>query len=609
MDGRLEAHRGGRLRWALIYLTILSCGLLTLAASLFFGRRIEPAPVLPELAVVTGSGATCLGERVATLQSGEFVDLYQPGPPGAETQDEQLGDRVARGRLDRRSGEGTLRGACISDGALAGRTYVAEIAALSEDGAAGGKVIITGSLVVSGQEPRSISISATDLRAGAGVERAGEVLTGSEVVARIFLALAVVLLAARALGFALAALRQPRVIGEIMAGIFLGPSLLGGLFPEVTAYLFPAEVVAVLRVMAQFGLVFFMFLIGLELDAKLVRRSGHLAVLISHVSIVVPFALGTLLALLLYPLLGGGSFTAFALFMGTAMAITAFPVLARILTDTGIQRTHVGALAITCAAVDDFTAWCILAVVVGIAKAAGPFDAVVTSALAIGFLVVMLFVIRPALRPLARRYKANDGISSSVIGLLICGLLVAAWITEMIGIHAIFGAFLLGASLPRSKGLQRAITERIEDLTLLFLLPIFFAVVGLSTRFGMLDQWLHWAIAGLVIAAAVAGKWGGSTVAAHAVGVGWRDASALGLLMNTRGITEIVILTIGRSLGVISPALFTIMVLMALFTTLMATPLLSRFYLPRIGDQQPVEQPKIVAEPRQSEVDPVVTRG
>jgi Kef-type K+ transport system membrane component KefB/nucleotide-binding universal stress UspA family protein len=329
-----------------------------------------------------------------------------------------------------------------------------------------------------------------------------------------------------------------------------------------------------------------MFLIGLELDHKLIRGSGHSAVLISHVSIVLPFSLGVALSLLLYPLLGSGRFVGFALFIGASMAITAFPVLARILTDTGLHRTRIGALSITCAAVDDVTAWCILAVVVAVVKSSGAGDAIQTIVLTGAFVVFMLTVVRPLAAHLARVHEARGTLNPQVMAGIIIAVLLAAWATEEIGIHAIFGAFMAGAMMPRSPSLTRDITDRLEDVTVLLLLPVFFAVAGLSTRFGVLDQPELWWVVVLVIGAAIIGKWGGSMVAARAAGQPWRQSNGVGLLMNTRGLTEIVILTVGRGLGVISPALFTIMVLMALVTTFMATPLLAITYPRRLIDRE-----------------------
>ena len=346
----------------------------------------------------------------------------------------------------------------------------------------------------------------------------------------------------------------------------------------MTAFLFPSSVTGVLGILAQIGLIFFMFLIGLELDRTQIRGSGHTAILISHYSIVIPLVLGMASALLVFPLVGSGTFTGFALFMGAAMAITAFPVLARILTDTGLHKTRIGALAITCAAVDDVTAWCVLAIVVAIVNAAGPIEAVTTIALSLTFVFGMLFVVRPLAERVMTAHKGRGPLSATVLSFLIVGLFLSAWTTEMIGIHAIFGAFIFGAILPRERGVATGIIERLEDVTVLVLLPIFFAVVGLSTQIGLVSGRELWLLTGLIIAIAIIGKIGGSIIAGLAAGESLRTSSVIGVLMNARGITEIVILTIGIELGVISPALFTIMVLMALTTTIMTTPLLSRLY-------------------------------
>jgi Kef-type K+ transport system membrane component KefB/nucleotide-binding universal stress UspA family protein len=437
-----------------------------------------------------------------------------------------------------------------------------------EDGGMAGVVEVGGlDLVVSiiGQD------QSAETTAGTGLEAA-------EILARVLLAVAVIIVAARALGTFFRLINQPRVIGEIVAGILLGPSLLGLVFPEVTSFLFPSEVIHVLQILAQFGLIFFMFLIGAELDHKMIRGSGHTALLVSHYSIVIPFTLGLAAALLIFPVVGSGSFTGFALFMGAAMAITAFPVLARILTDTGLHRTRIGALAITCAAVDDVTAWCILAVVVAIVKSTGPVDAIQTVLLALGFVGLMIFVVRPLIARVASVKPDRGRIGATVMSGLLVALFLSAWATEAIGIHAIFGAFMFGAVLPRSHSIASQITERLEDVTVLFLLPVFFAVVGLSTQIGLVSGSELWLLTGLIVAIAIVGKIGGSVIAGLAAGETFRSSTVLGVLMNARGITEIVILTIGRSPGVISPALFTMMVLMALITTFMTTPLLTLLY-------------------------------
>jgi Kef-type K+ transport system membrane component KefB len=391
-------------------------------------------------------------------------------------------------------------------------------------------------------------------------------LTPAAVNVRILLAIAVVVLAARLFGWLISKLGQPQVHGEILAGIALGPSLLGVAWPGAVGYLFPAEIVGALKIVAQLGLVVFMFLIGLELDLPKLSGQGHKAVLISHASIVLPILLGVGLGFWLHPRFGGGADRlGFVLFIGVAMAITAFPVLARVLQETGLYRTRVGVLTMTCAAVDDITAWCVLAGVVAVVKSAGYAETLTTIALSLAFVVVMLGFVRPLLARLP---------SVPVWGALALAL-GCAWTTEEIGIHAIFGAFLAGAVMPRGNGVVEEVKVRLETVTLALLLPVFFVVVGLATRIDALDSVYVWGVTAAVCAAAIAGKWGGSAVAARVTGESWSDANVIGILMNTRGLTELVILTVGLELGVIGGTMFTIMVLMALVTTLMATPMLA----------------------------------
>lgn len=390
-------------------------------------------------------------------------------------------------------------------------------------------------------------------------------MSPGDVGVRLLLAVALIIAASTAVGSALVRIGQPRVMGEIIAGILLGPSLLGQVWPEAEQYLFPPDVIGGLRAIAQIGLVLFMFLVGLGLDMEHLRGQGHRAVVISHASIVAPFALGALLAVWLHPRLGGDSdLLGFVLFIGAAMSITAFPVLVRILQDTGLDSTRIGAMALTCAAVDDVTAWCVLAVVVAIVQSSGPGDVVLTVLSAVVFTSVMLVLIRPLL-------KRVDRIPLPVA---VAFALLCAWGTEIIGIHAIFGAFLAGTVLPRTPSIRDAFTSQLETAIKVVLLPVFFAVVGLSTQFGLLDSWSLWAVALAVVAVAVAGKVGGSSLAARSLGESWTDALTLGVLMNTRGLTELVILAVGLELGVINDTAFTVMVLMALVTTLMAAPLL-----------------------------------
>ena len=403
---------------------------------------------------------------------------------------------------------------------------------------------------------------------GMGVE-------GGQAVLHVLLALAAVVIAGLIVGRLFVYLGQPPVVGEVVAGICLGPSLLGRLAPGVSAYLLPPSVAPLLGVIAQLGVILYMFLVGLELNAGLLRGRARSAVAISNASIIVPFLLGTGLALGLYSHLSHSDvpFTSFALFLGVAMSITAFPVLARILTDRRIHKTPLGIMALSCAATNDVTAWCLLAFVVGVAQAkvGGAFLVI---GLALAYIAFMFLVVRPvAVRLLAGVTEAR--FTRSVAGVVLVALLLSALATEAIGVHAIFGAFLLGAVIPHDSAVARAFTHRLEDLVTVLLLPAFFAFTGMRTEIGLvsgLDQWL---ICGLIILVATAGKFGGTLVAGRLTGQGWRESAALGILMNTRGLMELIVLSIGLDLGVISPALFAMMVLMALITTLATTPILS----------------------------------
>lgn len=386
--------------------------------------------------------------------------------------------------------------------------------------------------------------------------------------------------ASRLIGMLTRRARQPMVIAEIVAGIMLGPSLLGWLLPDLEAALFPASGMPLLGLLSQLGLILFMFLVGLEFEAGLLRGRGHAAVAISHTSIIVPFALGALLARQVYAYLApeGVPFVSFALFMGVAMSITAFPVLARILVERRLLRTRVGAVAITCAAVDDVTAWCILAFVVSIARATSLADGVRTTLLAVGYIVLVLRVVRPLVERLAARSANKEGLSQNLVAMTLLLLLLSSWTTELIGIHALFGAFIFGAVVPKQNGFAQLLADKLEDLVVVLLLPLFFAYSGLRTQIGLLDSAEAWTMCLVIIVVACVGKFGGSAVAARLTGLRWREAAALGVLMNTRGLMELIVLNIGLDLGVISPALFTMMVLMALVTTFITTPLLARIY-------------------------------
>jgi Kef-type K+ transport system membrane component KefB len=412
------------------------------------------------------------------------------------------------------------------------------------------------------------------------------------VIVRVLIQIVVIIGISRLVGLGFRRLKQPLVIGEIVAGIMLGPSLLGAIAPQVSTALFPPETLPLLEILKDLGLIFFMFLIGLELDPKYLKGSLKTAVLVSHTSIVLPFSLGLLLALLLYPLVASAtvSFTAFSLFLGAAMSITAFPVLARILTEKNLQNSRLGTLALTCAAVDDVTAWCLLAVAISVAGSNSVVVALPVIGLALLYVGLMFVVGRPLLERLAKMFSYSGKLEQSLLAVIYLCVILSAVATELIGIHFIFGAFLVGVVMPKQADLMRVLAEKTEDFVLVVLLPVFFAYSGLKTQIGLLDRPLLWVLCALVLFVAISGKFCGTFLAARLAGMAKRDASALGWLMNTRGLTELIVLNIGLSLGVITPLLFTMLVIMALVTTFMTSPLLEWTY-PREQMLSTVEMP------------------
>jgi Kef-type K+ transport system membrane component KefB len=400
----------------------------------------------------------------------------------------------------------------------------------------------------------------------------------------LLLQIGVILFLARLVGWVFRKLHQPQVMGEMVAGILLGPSLLGWAAPGAYKALFPVESLGFLSSLSQVGLILFMFLVGLELDAKILRGKAQSTVLISHVSIAVPFALGALLALFLYPRLSDDSvtFTNFALFLGTAMSITAFPVLARILTERNLLNTQIGAVSIASAAVNDVTGWCLLAFIVILARSNQASSIWLTLGGVAVYLGILLFGVRRFLFRLKDMYEKRGLLTQNMLALVLLMLLASSFVTEQLGIHALFGAFLIGVIMPKHRPFVHALTEKLNDVAVVLLLPIFFAFTGLRASIGLLSGAQSWFYLLLIVAVAILGKFGGSALAARLTGMSWRQAGAIGTLMNTRGLMELVLLNIGLDIGVISPTLFTMLVLMALLTTFMTAPVLEWIYFSRI---------------------------
>lgn len=409
--------------------------------------------------------------------------------------------------------------------------------------------------------------------------------------ALLLIQIVTIILAAKFFGWVCTKIGQPTVVGEMIAGIMLGPSLLGLYFPEISAFLFPKRSLGNLQFLSQIGLILFMFIVGMELDLKVLRSKTREAIVISHASIIFPFTLGVGLAYFIYHLFAPESvqFLSFALFMGIAMSITAFPVLARIVQERGITRTKLGAIAITCAAADDITAWCILAAVIAITKAGSFVSSLYTIIFAVAYVLLMVKVVRPFLARIGNIYNSKESLTKPIVAIFLLTLIVSAGVTEVIGIHALFGAFMAGAIMPDNVKFRNLFIEKVEDVALVILLPLFFVFTGLRTQVGLLNDPELWKITGLIILIAVAGKFLGSALAAKFVGQTWKDSLSLGILMNTRGLMELVVLNIGYDLGVLNPEIFSMMVLMALVTTFMTGPALD--FINRIFKSEPLQVP------------------
>jgi Kef-type K+ transport system membrane component KefB len=395
--------------------------------------------------------------------------------------------------------------------------------------------------------------------------------------ARLLFQFLVIILATRLVGSLFKRFGQPAVIGEITAGILIGPSLFGWVWPDASSFIFPGESLGVLQLISQIGVCVFMFVVGLELDPAHLRQSARAAAVISNVGIVVPFLLGATTALWLHPKFAGPgtTFLTFALFLGTAMSITAFPVLVRILKDRGMMKTSLGNLAIACAAAGDVSAWAMLAVVVAIARATSLRGILLNLGFILVFVGAMLFAVRPYLARWLRVRQTDAPPGREVMAAALIFMTVSALLTEIMGIHALFGAFLAGVVMPANKAFRDGLTVQLENFSGVFLLPLFFAFSGLRTHLGSLNDLSSWLICAGIIAIAMLGKLGGSMLAARCQGMNWNESFTLGALMNTRGLVELIALNIGVDLGILSPGIFAMMVLMALTTTFIAGPLLN----------------------------------
>jgi Kef-type K+ transport system membrane component KefB/nucleotide-binding universal stress UspA family protein len=545
-------------RVTLAYLAFGAFFAAALVVSLTLGADKKAPPRVEGEYTTHGFATACLGRNVVIHQSGQFLSLSGANGSGGTL---RLKDGRITGTLDCSRGE-------PRHVVLRGR----------------GNILVAGTTVI-----------ASFLRAlpepGVASIRAPKKRSSEDTFGHLMLAMAVVVLAARLVGLAIGRFGQPPVMGEVLAGILLGPTLLGAIAPASEHYLFPPDIVPLLAAAADIGLAFYMFLVGLELDPRLLRGRVTQTAFISNASVLFPLSLGLLAAVPLYGLLGDSRtrYFAFALFMGVSMSITAFPVLARILVERRMLKHPLGTLALSAAAIDDVTAWGLLALASAVALSGSGLHAVWVVLLAIAFCSGMALLGRPLLRRVSVAYDEAGHVPREwVVGIFV-SVLVSAFVAESIGIAAIFGAFVMGLIMPRRADLSHDITRRVEDFVSTLLLPLFFVVTGLKTRVGLLDRPILWVLTLVLILIAIVGKGVGAALASRLTNLPGRESSVVGILMNTRGLTELIVLNIGLDLHVISPALFTMLVIMALVTTFMTGPLL-KLVDPRGSFTDPAEE-------------------
>jgi Kef-type K+ transport system membrane component KefB len=529
---------------------------ITTSISLGHDRHAAPA-----IGGFYSSSSACLGNEFKLAQSGQFIDLS-----GGVT-----------GKLRLRGGH--IRGTvtCVDGGKAPVDLTVT---------GAGTSAALAGTI---GSSSAAAKFKTALPPPGVSGEKVPK-RSSEETFGRLMLAIAVVLLAARLVGSVTSRLSQPRVMGEVLAGILLGPTLLGAVWPSAQSYFFPADIVPLLSGAAQIGLAFYLFMVGMEIDPQVVRQRIGQAAFISNTSVAVPLAAGFLVALPIYRLLAPDvRYLPFALFMGVAMSITAFPVLARILLERRMLKRPVGALSMTSAAVDDVTAWTLLALATAIAGTGKATHALQVVVLAAAFTAALLLIGRPVLARFSQAYDEVGQLSVVWLGAIFVCVLLAAFTAQRIGIAAIFGAFVFGLIMPRRAGLTDEVGRTFENFVVLVLLPLFFVVTGLKTHVNALNRPELWLLTLLLIGVAIVGKFFGAMLAARWGGFSFRESAAIGALMNTRGLTELIVLNIALDLGVVSNLLFTMLVVMALVTTYMAGPLL-RLIDPHGMFSEPVEE-------------------
>ncbi|TMK69555.1 MAG: hypothetical protein E6G50_12030 [Actinobacteria bacterium] len=525
-----ESKTLGGMRLVVGYAAVAAILAAATSVSIVLGHDEHAAP---GIAGFYKSSSACLGSNFKLGQSGQFVDLGS-GPSGKL--------RFRHGHL---TGDITCKGggaAVASDLAVQGKGATAKLA-----GAIGASRV---------NASFSEALPAPGTSAKKPPKRSSE-----ETFGRLMLAIAAVILAARLVGTGIRWASQPRVMGEVLAGILLGPTLLGAVWPAAKDFLFPPDIIPLLSAAAQIGLAFYLFLVGMELDPRILRERIGQAAFISNTSVALPMALGFLIALPIYKILSPDvRYLPFALFMAVAMSITAFPVLARILTEHRMLKRPVGALSMASAAIDDVTAWGLLALATAVAGTGSGLHALVVVGLAGAFTAGMILIGRPLLARVSRSYDEVGRVPTLWLGIIFVGVLLSAFVSQRIGIAAIFGAFLMGLIMPRYADLTGDVRRRFEDFVVLVLLPLFFVVTGLKTDIGSLNRPVLWLLTLALIGVAIAGKWFGAMFSAKYGGFSWRDSSAIGALMNTRGLTELIVLNIGLDLGVISTTLFTMLV-------------------------------------------------